>query len=84
MAEADIPRKVRRFLREHITSLYQLEILLLLYEKRDAVWTVADVNRVLRTNESHIEKQLEEFHHHGLVDYVEQPEKKISVSHCVG
>jgi hypothetical protein len=76
VAEADIPREVQKFLREHITSLYQLEILLLLYEKRDAAWTVPDVNRVLQTNESHIESQLEEFHHRGLVDYIEQPEKK--------
>jgi tRNA uridine 5-carbamoylmethylation protein Kti12 len=76
VAEADIPREVQGFLRRYISSLYQLEILLLLFEKRAAACSVVDLNRALQIGEGAIERWLEEFRDQGVVDYIEQPEER--------
>jgi DNA-binding transcriptional ArsR family regulator len=75
VAEADIPRAVKRFLRRHITTLYQLEILLLLYEKRATACSLGEISRALHIGEAAIETWLAEFRDQGFVDYIEQPEK---------
>jgi hypothetical protein len=45
-----VPNDVERFLRTAITSVQQLEVLLLLREERNRAWTAADVGARLRTH----------------------------------
>jgi DNA-binding IscR family transcriptional regulator len=44
----EIPEEVQAFLRDHIESYEQLEILLLLWRERVAVWTVEHISARLR------------------------------------
>jgi hypothetical protein len=74
LSEADIPEEVRRFLREHISSLFQLELLLLLYEKKAQGWCAEDANRELHSGPELVRRQLEDFHSRGLVSRSEDSE----------
>jgi predicted ArsR family transcriptional regulator len=47
VAVEDIPEDVRRFINEHITSIEQLEVLLLLKRSADREWSAAEVSREL-------------------------------------
>lgn len=49
MASDEIPHEVRRLLHEHISSVEQLEILLLLKEQAPKEWSVKDVYEELRS-----------------------------------
>jgi hypothetical protein len=44
----DLPEAVRRFIADHIDSVEQLEILLLLYQHPERSWTAESVARELR------------------------------------
>ena len=46
----DIPSDVRRFIVDHIDSVEQLEVLLLLHRNPARWWTAADVNAEIRTS----------------------------------
>ncbi|HEX8824780.1 MAG TPA: hypothetical protein VF794_32975 [Archangium sp.] len=48
MRSNDLPEDVRRLIGDHIESVEQLEILLLLYQHRGRVWTAETVARELR------------------------------------
>jgi hypothetical protein len=50
----DFPRDVEDFVVRHIASLEQLEILLRLFEKRAQGWTVAEMNRVICSQDSSV------------------------------
>ncbi|HEV2455806.1 MAG TPA: hypothetical protein VGY98_16190 [Verrucomicrobiae bacterium] len=46
----ELSEELRQFIKEHIKSLEQLEILLLLYNAPDRAWTIDDVFKGLQTN----------------------------------
>ncbi|MGH8025079.1 MAG: hypothetical protein ACRED1_15930 [Limisphaerales bacterium] len=45
-----LSEELRLFIKENITSLEQLEILLLLYQTPDRSWTIEEVFKVIQTN----------------------------------
>ncbi|MBC7818924.1 MAG: hypothetical protein IAG10_18710 [Planctomycetaceae bacterium] len=58
MAEADISPAVRDFIVEHIDSILQLEVLLLMYADRVHARTAADINREFRIDTQWLDRQL--------------------------
>ena len=66
MAE-DFPDDVRQFLAEHISSVAQLEVLLLLRGARERQWTAEDVGKALYTTPEMVAAQLEELRARGLL-----------------
>ncbi len=71
MAEADIPDEVKRFLTEHIDTLFQLEVLLLLHANRDVAWSAERIDRELRTGLEIVRKLLAIFEDKGFVSVIE-------------
>ena len=61
MAEDGIAGEVREFLRQHIQSVEQLEILLLISGSPDRDWTLAAVYEIIRSSERSVATRLEEF-----------------------
>ena len=76
MTEGDIPQKVRRFLREHVNSLVQLEVLLLLQSRPENEWTVDEVNRELNFGIELVRKQLTDLHDRGLIVLVQHADDR--------
>ena len=58
---ASIPVEVDRFLLKYITSLEQLEVLLLVSALPDREWSAEDVYRVVMTTPPLVSQRLEEF-----------------------
>jgi len=46
----ELSNELSRFIKQYITSLEQLEILLLLYKQPDRSWTIEEVFKVIQTN----------------------------------
>ncbi len=67
MASDDLAPEVRSFIDEHIRSVSQLEMLLLLQTTADQNWTVAELARELRVEAAWVEAQLNGFAAAGLV-----------------
>jgi predicted ArsR family transcriptional regulator len=63
----DFPDDVRQFLAEHISSVAQLEVLLLLRGDRQRQWTAEEVGKALYTTPEMVTGQLEELRARGLV-----------------
>ena len=74
MAEADIPDEVRRFLAEHIDSLFQLEVLLLLQERPEVGWTAEQVDRETRIGLESVRSLLARFEQTGLLSVNQGPD----------
>lgn len=53
-----IPREVERFVRTTLASVQQLDVLLLLRDRGEHVWTADEVGRTLRTNREAAEQCL--------------------------
>lgn len=49
MVDAQLPDEIKAFVLEHVDSVEQLEVLLLLRERRDRSWTASDVSREIRS-----------------------------------
>jgi hypothetical protein len=64
---------VRQFLKEHIRSLEQLEILLLLQKDAQREWSPAEVYRVVRSSERSVTETLETLGRQGLLRKTELP-----------
>jgi hypothetical protein len=62
-----IPEDVRRFLGEHINSVEQLEVLLLLRNAPDRDWNAAAVSAALSSQPSAIRMRLDDLRTHGLL-----------------
>jgi hypothetical protein len=62
-----IPREVRSFVADHIHSITQLELLLLLHGDRDQAYTAADASRALRAPERLMGGQLADFYAAGVL-----------------
>ena len=63
----EIPADVQRFLADHIRSIAQLELLLMLHRERERTWTVAAAAKELYTAVSMTEPLLESLRTIGLV-----------------
>jgi len=61
MASETPPISVQRFLSKYIRSLEQLEVLLLLRNSPNRVWTAAEVYEVVRSSRASVEERLESF-----------------------
>lgn len=59
--------KIQKFILDKISSVSQLEVLLLLRDKPGQYWTPSAVSLELRSNESFALAQLSELHAHNLV-----------------
>ena len=66
MTEADLPEDVRGFIAGHLTSVVQLETLLLLQSAPDREWTAADVAAALRIDPAWARSQLDGLCEQGL------------------
>lgn len=75
MAADDIPEEVKRFMTEYINSLFQLETLLLLYEKKEVDWSVEDTDRQLHMGSQLAGKLLADLHARGLLSLRETPDR---------
>lgn len=62
-----VPPEVLEFLDRHISSVDQLEILLLLHGSPDRSWTPAEVTAELRSNEDSVRSRLQQLAGAGLV-----------------
>jgi|SRR5580698_4722494 predicted transcriptional regulator len=63
----ELSEGLRRFIKQYITSLEQLEILLLLYEEPDRPWTIEEVYKVTQTNHASVAERLKTLAASGLV-----------------
>jgi hypothetical protein len=70
---ASIPIEVERFLVKYITSLEQLEVLLLVSALPDREWSQEDVYRVVMTTPPLVSQRLEEFVQAGFLTRSGQP-----------
>ena len=68
-----LPDDVVRFLNEHIESVEQLEVLLLLHRAAGSAWTADMVAAALHTQPASAGRRLAALHEHGLIDRA-QPE----------
>lgn len=73
MDDQPISDQVRRFIADHISSVAQLEILLLLQTNPQQSWTPADVARELRVEPSGAASQLSALVNSGLL--VQEPDR---------
>lgn len=61
------PEEIRQFLAEHISSVAQLEVLLLLRGEPDRAWTADEVSTALATTSEMATEQLSDLQNRGLV-----------------
>lgn len=64
---AEIPVAVRELIQQHIDSVEQLEVLLLLHDQPGRDWSAAEVSEELRTNEQSTATRLADLTARGLV-----------------
>ena len=64
--ESRLPADVAAFIRDHITSIEQLEVLLLLRSESGRTWTAADLSGRLKTAPASIAERLESLARGGL------------------
>jgi predicted transcriptional regulator len=57
--DSDIPLAVRRFIADHLHSIEQLEVLLLLHRTTPASWTATAISTELRSSASSVAQRLE-------------------------
>lgn len=67
MSQFELPADVRHLLTEHIRSIEQLEILLLLRDGASRCWTPAEVYQVVQSSERSVENTLASLHKQGLI-----------------
>jgi hypothetical protein len=71
LRESGLPEVVRRLIVDHIDSVEQLEILLLLYKQQGRSWTAEAVARELRVAPLSAGERLEDLRHDALVTRLE-------------
>lgn len=72
MTADDFPADVGQFITEHINSVGQLEVLLLLRSSGDRAWTAVEISEALRTTSDMATEQLRELTARGIVSASEQ------------
>ena len=69
MGERGIPRYVRAFITEHLSSMAQLEVLLLLRENADRGYSSDEVGETLRIDPQWAAAELTRLHREGLLSF---------------
>lgn len=64
---ATLPEEVRRLIAEHIVSVEQLEVLLLLRDGQQREWTAEAVSEHIRTSSSSASHRLADLHRRGFL-----------------
>lgn len=59
MGKRDFSEAFRTFVNKHITSVEQIEVLLILVANPSRVWTVAEISAILRSSPNSIASRLE-------------------------
>lgn len=77
MRDGGVPEPVRRFLSTHVSSIEQLEVLLLLRSTPDREWSVEEVNRALGSSLSSIQDRLALLADGGLVTHREVEGRRV-------
>lgn len=72
MPAEDASAEARRFVAEHISSVAQLEMLLLLRTNPSESWTASQMAREMRMDAAWAEARLKELHARGLLERSEQ------------
>jgi hypothetical protein len=67
VADNDLPAEVKQLIADHIVSVEQLEILLLIAARPDAEWSARGVSEEVRTSERSAAARLADLHDHGLL-----------------
>lgn len=67
MAKDEIPEEVRKLIAEHIVSVEQLEVLLLVRERSGESWTPEGISEVIRTSPSSAEQRLRDLEARGFL-----------------
>lgn len=67
MTQGPISQEVKRFIIEHINSVFQLEVLLLLHGQKEKMWSNEDVDRELGIGLEEAKAQLDDLHSRGLL-----------------
>lgn len=73
---SELPDEVRRFIAGNLSSVAQLELLLLLREDREREWTVEEVSRALYGAAAGMADQLNDLVSQGLVYVTHAPEPR--------
>lgn len=68
MPAANIPPEIDQFLAAHIDTVEQLEVLLLLHQAADRVWTADEVAKVLYSQSASVARRLESLTRHQLLE----------------
>ena len=58
MAKREFPPAFRTFVNKNITSVEQIEVLLILHANPDRVWTVGEISAILRSSPYAIESRM--------------------------
>ena len=74
MTDSGIPGHVERFITDHINSVEQLEVLLLLHDRASEEWTGATVAKELYIDPNSAERRLADWHARGLLSASEAPD----------
>ena len=72
----EFPDDVQQFLSGHISSVAQLEVLLLLRSQREREWTPSEVAKALYTTPEMVAEQLAELERRGLLAFAEGSEPR--------
>ena len=63
----ELSEELKEFIEQYLTSLEQLEILLLLYKEPDRPWTIDEVYKVTQTNHASVAERLKTLASSGLI-----------------
>ena len=67
MSKPGLPNQIKIFIIETLSSIGQLEVLLLLYRNRGKSWTATEVGEAMKSSKMAAIQQLEELHTKSLV-----------------
>jgi hypothetical protein len=67
VTDSDLSEDVKKFITEHINSLEQLEVLLLLHRHPEKAWTAHDVSQELRLSPTSVAMRLANLEKRGLL-----------------
>lgn len=73
---SNLPDEVRRFIAGNVSSVAQLEVLLLLRENRDLEWSAEEISRALYAAESGMAEQLNDLVSKGLAYVTQTPHSR--------
>ncbi|MES2980885.1 MAG: hypothetical protein V4727_01115 [Verrucomicrobiota bacterium] len=79
MSLEDLPAPVRAFISEHLSSVEQLEILLLLVSDSSVEWTAQSVYKTVMSTMASVEQRLENFTAAGFLNKSSDPTPKYRV-----